>query len=80
MRESDVGSMIIHGKDGNVGGEGLKMTENEKCLRRKVLSRIGKDGKQGIGGGCHQERPDLNELPWLPPTNKLTNLKRRRCP
>jgi hypothetical protein len=27
--------------------------------RRKAASWIGKDGKEGIGGGCHREGPDL---------------------
>ena len=31
-----------------------------KLQRRKAVSRIGKDGEEEIGGGCHREGPDLN--------------------
>ena len=46
-------------------------------LRRKASSRIEKKMEMaGFAAVLTEERPSLNEPPWLPPTSVLINMKR----
>ena len=48
----------------------------DEIMRRKITSRIEKDGKEGFGGGCH--RGGRDKLPPLLPPTKYLELEKVR--